>query len=154
SVGTSTSGGAGDYLVHDDCSRGCYLKVYSSNMTYNVTAQYTLGPPTATATAPPPTATATPMPTATATSVSAATATPVPQAPSPGPVQMSGDQPATSQTFYATGTFTVSWTAAVEDPSVLSSGYFSVELDSAQDNSILEIIGTSTNGGSANFLVH
>jgi hypothetical protein len=67
---------------------------------------------------------------------------------------MSGDQPATSQTFYATGTFTVRWTAAVEDTSVLSSGYFSLELDSAQDNTILEIIGTSTNGGSANYLVH
>ena len=67
---------------------------------------------------------------------------------------MSGDQPATSQTFYATGTFTVNWNAAVEDTTYISSGYFSLVLYSAQDNTILEIIGTSTKGGSADYLVH
>jgi hypothetical protein len=134
--------------------------------------------PTATA---PPTATPTPVPTATATATPTATlpatptlvptatakATPVPTATATATaatatatvhasvlVQMSGDQNAASQTFYAAGTFTVSWNAAVEDTTYISSGYFSVELYSAQDNTILEIIGTSTNGGSANYLVH
>jgi hypothetical protein len=168
SIGTSTSGGSGDYLVHDDCSRGCYLKVYSSNMTYNITAQYTPRPPTATATPLPPTATATPIPTATATPVSTATATPVPPTATATPVpptatatpqphasvlvQMSGDQPATSATFSVVGTFTVTWTAAVEDPSL--SGGFSVEVDRAQDNGILELIGATTSGGSGSYLVH
>lgn len=38
-IASATASDSGSYLVHADCSGGCYLKVYASNMSYTVTAQ-------------------------------------------------------------------------------------------------------------------